>query len=133
MRQFAIFLLLLITIAVVSAQTSQQSQSPQSSQTPQTSSKLDSCLTTSKTAFDNLCQANDKDCLSAQDSVKLCLIECTKDTVQNDAYVLYCAQTYCPSNNKTVDAWLNNFLSCLHLTNLSFSMLLLAIFAFALL
>ncbi|KAL4466741.1 hypothetical protein ABPG74_010338 [Tetrahymena malaccensis] len=127
MRQLAIFFLLLITIAVVSAQTSQ------SSSTPQTSSKLDSCLTTAKANFDNLCQANDKDCLSAQDTVKTCLIQCTQDTTQNDAYVLYCSQTYCPSNNKTVNTWLNNFLSCLYLTNLSFSILLLAIFAFAIL
>ncbi|KAL4487899.1 hypothetical protein ABPG72_022759 [Tetrahymena utriculariae] len=116
MRLLAAFLLLTLTIANLSAQSSQ---------------KVDQYTNTAANAIPNICQQCDTGCPDALQKIGSCLTTCASGTNQSDAYVLNCVKTTCTTPNKTVQDWLNKFVKCIHLVNLSFSILLLTIFALA--
>ncbi|EAR88586.1 transmembrane protein, putative (macronuclear) [Tetrahymena thermophila SB210] len=114
MKFLAASILLILLIVNVSAQTSQ---------------KVQQCTTTAENAIATLCQSGDQDCANQLLSIGNCLTTCASGTNQSDSYVLNCAKTTCTTTNKTIQSWLNKFLSCLHIGKLSLSFLLLAIFS----
>ncbi|KAL4487900.1 hypothetical protein ABPG72_022760 [Tetrahymena utriculariae] len=116
MRLLAASLLLSLTIAYVSAQSSQ---------------KVNQCTNTATSAIPNLCSQTDAECQGALQQIGNCLTKCATGTNQSDAYVLNCVKITCTTPNKTVQNWLNSYIKCIHLVNLSFSILLLAIFTLA--
>ncbi|KAL4469448.1 hypothetical protein ABPG74_004701 [Tetrahymena malaccensis] len=114
MRSLTVFILLIITIANVTAATSQ---------------KVDQCTNTASNSISTICSQNDTDCQNSLQKMGACLIQCASGTDQSDSYVLNCAKTTCTTTNQTLQTWLNKYLTCLHLSKLSFSILLLALFA----